>query len=497
MNQSREPKPCDSLTSYAFPTDNKLGEFYWRWFKLVIGFFLLASSLLVFYTTLSSQFHLKCLKCSEPVTNPDVRIGTETVSVEPTNISHIVFGIGGSAATWKNRSRYSELWWRPGQTRGFVWLDKRPSGNDTWPEKSPPYRISADSSRFRGSRSAVRIARIVAESVRLGMEGVRWYVMGDDDTVFVTENLVSVLGRYDHEEFYYVGGVSESVEQDVMHSYGMAFGGGGFAISYGLARELARVLDDCLVRYASFYGSDQRVHACLTEFGVPLTAEAGFHQVDLRGNIYGLLAAHPLAPLVSLHHLDSVVPIIPGRTQHDALQSILGAARSDPSRILQQTFCYDRQRNWSVSVSWGYTAQIYTRILTPKDLSTPLRTFSTWRSYHEGPFTFNTRAWPKDPCDRPLVYLVDRVHDLGKGGTRSSYLREKNETQLSKECARSKQVAALKIETVAVFAPKMRRDEWRKALRRHCCDVHHEARHKNGIKVTIRKCHPSESLSPP
>lgn len=184
--------------------------------------------------------------------------------------------------------------------------------------------------------------------------------------------------------------------------------------------------------------------------------------MDLRGNIYGLLAAHPLAPLVSLHHLDSVVPIIPGRTQHDALQSILGAARSDPSRILQQTFCYDRHRNWSVSVSWGYTAQIYTRILTPKDLSTPLRTFRTWRTYHEGPFTFNTRALPKDPCDRPLVYFVDRVHDLGKGGTRSSYLREKNETELRKECARSEYVAALKIETVAVSSPKMRRDEWRK-----------------------------------
>lgn len=286
MNQSREPKLCDCLKPYALPAD-KLGEFHWRCLKLFLGFCLLASFLLVFYTTLSPQFLLKCPKYTNPVTSPDVRIGTEaetdtgaeTPSVEPTNISHILFGIGGSAATWKNRRRYNELWWRPGETRGFVWLDEMPSAHDTWPKESPPYRVSEDSSRFRGSRSAVRIARIVAESVRLGEEGVRWYVMGDDDTVFITENLVSVLGRYDHEEFYYVGGVSESVEQDVLHSYGMAFGGGGFAISYGLARELARVLDGCLDRYGYFYGSDQRIEACLAEIGVPLTVEAGFHQV--------------------------------------------------------------------------------------------------------------------------------------------------------------------------------------------------------------------------
>ncbi|KAE8651001.1 hypothetical protein Csa_002597, partial [Cucumis sativus] len=32
----------------------------------------------------------------------------------------------------------------------------------------------------------------------LGLENVRWFVMGDDDTVFFVENLVNVLGKYDH-----------------------------------------------------------------------------------------------------------------------------------------------------------------------------------------------------------------------------------------------------------------------------------------------------------
>jgi hypothetical protein len=108
---------------------------------------------------------------------------------------------------------------------------------------------------------------------------VRWFVMGDDDTVYYTDNLVSVLSRYDHNQMWYIGGNSESVEQDVIHSYDMAFGGGGFALSYPLAERLVSILDGCLDRYYYFYGSDQRIWACISEIGVPLSRERGFHQV--------------------------------------------------------------------------------------------------------------------------------------------------------------------------------------------------------------------------
>lgn len=184
--------------------------------------------------------------------------------------------------TWSDRRHYSELWWRPNLTRGFVWLDGEPGPSGTsWPGTSPPYRVSEDWARFKysSSRASVRIARIVLESFRLGLPNVRWFVMGDDDTVFFTENLVTVLAKYDHRQMYYIGGSSESVEQDVMHSYDMAFGGGGFAISYPLAAELVDVLDGCIDRYYRFYGSDQRIWACISEIGVPLTRERGFHQV--------------------------------------------------------------------------------------------------------------------------------------------------------------------------------------------------------------------------
>lgn len=204
---------------------------------------------------------------------------------ERTNISHILFGIGGSAETWGQRRQYCELWWKPNVTRGYVWLDQEP-GKETgpWPETSPPYKISADTSRFKytnwyGSRSAIRIARIVKESFELGSNNIRWFVMGDDDTVFFTDNLVNLLNKYDHREMYYIGGNSESVEQDMVHSYTMGYGGGGFAISYPLAAELVKILDGCIDRYADFYGSDHKIGGCISEIGVPLTRELGFHQV--------------------------------------------------------------------------------------------------------------------------------------------------------------------------------------------------------------------------
>ncbi|KAG6404414.1 hypothetical protein SASPL_136660 [Salvia splendens] len=169
----------------------------------------------------------------------------------------------------------------PGSTRGYVFLERVPAGSGGSIGSGIEHRVSSEWRRFRrtkGPESAVRIARVVADLYRVGLPGVRWFVMGDDDTVFFPENLAAVLGRHHHRRMVYVGGNSESVEQDVDHAYDMAFGGGGFAMSYPLAVELAAAMDGCLDRYHYFYGSDQRVWACVGELGVGLTREPGFHQ---------------------------------------------------------------------------------------------------------------------------------------------------------------------------------------------------------------------------
>lgn len=250
---------------------------------------IISISLLIAFFASSNQSHLNIVsKHSQRVENPSHRSLTQTSS-QKTTISHILFGIAGSAKTWDGRRHYSKLWWKPNTTRGFVWLDEEPLNNRTWPAELPAYKVSKDTSSFKytcwyGSRSAIRLTRIVKESFDLGLENVRWFVMGDDDTLFFTENLVTVLNKYDHSQMYYIGANSESVEQDLIHSYGVAYGGGGFAISYPLAAALVRILDGCINRYAQLYGSDQKIQACLSEIGVPLTKELGFHQVHLLVN---------------------------------------------------------------------------------------------------------------------------------------------------------------------------------------------------------------------
>ncbi|KAF8762156.1 hypothetical protein HU200_009700 [Digitaria exilis] len=378
----------------------------------------------------------------------------------PTSLSHILFGIGASAHTWGHRRGYVELWWRPGRTRGYVWLDEAPAA-------STPYRVSPDASRFGRRATASRLARIVADSFAAAANGtgeeVRWFVMGDDDTVFFPENLVAVLSRYDHEQPYYIGAPSESVRQNTRHSYGMAYGGGGFALSYPAAAELARVIDGCIDRYREFTASDDRVHACLSELGIPLTREPGFHHVnlDIHGDAYGLLSAHPVAPLVSLHHLDFIQPISPhGRTQLDALRSLFDAARLDPARSLQQAFCY-----------LGRVGLLRAAV----SLETPLHTFTPWRGSPDEPFLFNTRPWrPNDACARPMTFFLSGARNqtsvaAATATTVTEYSRHVAGGGGHPVCDKPSFRSAAAVRTVRVVAPKMNPADWQRAPRRQCC----------------------------
>ncbi|XVE96920.1 hypothetical protein REPUB_Repub02eG0265500 [Reevesia pubescens] len=500
--------PLKSCKFLVWPTITiKPIDLFFFLLKTILAIFTVVSISLFLFFAFSSQPHqwLSSPNRNNPVPTFDHQKFTtknnSTQAYERTNLSHILFGIGGSAKTWHDRRRYSELWWRPNVTRGFVWLDEKPPNDTNLPPTSPPYKISQDTSRFKytswyGSRSAVRMARIVKESFELGLDNIRWFVMGDDDTVFFLENLVTVLNKYDHNQMYYIGGNSESVEQDVIHSYNMAYGGGGFAISYPLAAELVKVLDGCIDRYASFYGSDQKVQGCMSEIGIPVTKELGFHQVDIRGNPYGLLAAHPLAPLVSLHHLDYVQPIFPGMNQIDSLKKLITAYEKDPSRTLQHSFCYDLKRNWSVSVSWGYSLQLYPSLVTAKKLETAFLTFQSWRTWNNGPFTFNTRPIGKDPCEKPVMYFLDRAERVNGDRTLTSYTRHIEDS--AKDCGRPDYAPALSVNFFNVSSARLNPAIWRVAPRRQCCEI---INGKDGVdnlvQVKIRGCNRFESVTPP
>ncbi|KAL0329837.1 UNVERIFIED_CONTAM: hypothetical protein Sradi_4970400 [Sesamum radiatum] len=86
----------------------------------------------------------------------------------------------------------------------------------------------------------------------------------------------------------------------------------------------------------------------------------GFHQYDVYGNLFGLLAAHPVTPLVSLHHLD--VSLFPNVTRVQALQRLKIPMQLDSAGLMQQSICYDKTNGWTVSVSWGFAIQIFREI---------------------------------------------------------------------------------------------------------------------------------------
>lgn len=420
----------------------------------------------------SSSDHRKLSTSSVVITKPksaEAESGPGT-----TNISHIVFGIGGSANLWEGRKNYIKIWYNKSEMRGIVWLDGEvEQSNEDDEDNLPEIRISEDTSKFRytnkqGHRSAIRISRIISETLRLGLKNVRWFVMGDDDTVFVTENLVRVLNKYDHRQYYYIGSNSESHLQNIYFSYAMAYGGGGFAISYPLALALEKMQDRCIQRYPVLYGSDDRMQACMAELGVPLTKELGFHQYDVYGNLFGLLAAHPVTPFVSVHHLDVVEPIFPNVTQVQALQRLTIPMKLDSAGLMQQSVCYHKPKKWTISVSWGFAVQIIRGVLSPREMEMPTRTFLNW--YRRADYTayaFNTRPVARNPCQKPFVYYLSKARfDKEKNQTVSEYLRHRVQHPL----CRWRMTEPSTIDKVIVYK-KPDPQLWTRSPRRNCCRI--------------------------
>lgn len=192
-------------------------------------------------------------------------------------------------------------------------------------------------------------------------------------------------------------------------------------------------------------------------------------QFDIRGDPYGVLAAHPLAPLVSLHHLDALEPIFPNKTHLDSVKSLVHAYRVDPPRILQQSFCYDRRHKWSVSISWGYTIQLHPSMVSALDLQTPLRTFKTWRSWNDGPFTFNTRPVSSDPCKQPITYFLEHIKDGKNGNTLTTYKRFVAHRE--KKCNKARYAHAMAMQRIVVISKKMDPQYWTKVAALHLYSI--------------------------
>ncbi|XP_051141064.1 uncharacterized protein LOC127258310 isoform X1 [Andrographis paniculata] len=427
----------------------------------------------VLSATLLLYIHLLDLHQQTTISSPAPPSG-------PLPLHHLLFSIASSSASIHSRASYIRVWHAPISRLNttFLFLDRPPP--QPQPAASlPPIIISPNaSSRHIGHR----IARVVRDAVALDVPGIYWYVFGDDDTLLFTENIARILSKYDHNQWYYIGCNSESYEQNDKFYFDMAFGGGGYAISAPLARVLAQVLDSCLNRNAHLYGSDARIFSCLAELGVQLTVEQGFHQVDVRGNLHGLLSAHPLSLMASLHHIDAVDPIFSFMSRTESLEHLFKAVSLDPARIFQQTVCYDANSLITVSASWGYAVEIYEGNQHLPELLSFQRSFRPWKrgkNVASSRFMFNMREYPNDPCKRPVVFFLhSAVRDTD--GVWTNYTRHE-----ARNCTRAKVIEKFKV--VRVFSPVVRFDmEQMKAPRRHCCVISSSS--DEDITIQIRNC---------
>jgi hypothetical protein len=170
---------------------------------------------------------------------------------------------------------------------------------------------------------------------------------------------------------------------------------------------------------------------------VPLTKHPGFHQYDVYGDLLGLLASHPVAPLVTLHHLDVVKSLFPDARSRPAAVRLLfdGPVKLDSAGVMQQSICYDGANRWTVSVAWGFAVLVARGVMSPREMEMPARTFLNW--YRRADYTayaFNTRPLARSPCQKPAVYYLSSARRAsGRGGettlTRYERWRHPNETR--------------------------------------------------------------------
>ncbi|XP_071712359.1 uncharacterized protein [Rutidosis leptorrhynchoides] len=350
---------------------------------------------------------------------------------QSTNISHLVFGIVGSTEAWYYRKGYIESWWRPNVTRGYLYLDTNPT-NDLlpWSQNSPPFRVSDDLSKLLNETKhaapiMVRMVHAIIEVFREEQEDVRWYIMGDDDSLFFVDNLVDVLSKYDHTKYIYIGGHSEFIMSNHWYSTDMGFGGAGLIMSYPLVKVVQKNIENCFRRYPYLTSADHILMTCVNDFGVSMTTHQGLHQIDLNGDISGLLSSHPKAPLLSLHHFDNIDPLFPTMNRVESTKHLMKASNVDQARLLQQTICYNRHLSWSFSVSWGYSIHIYERIIPRSFLKIPLETFKPWHPNFEPPlYMFNTRRLTNNSCLMPHMFSFDSIKRINDNEVLTSYVRE-------------------------------------------------------------------------
>jgi hypothetical protein len=169
-----------------------------------------------------------------------------------------------------------------------------------------------------------------------------------------------------------------------------------------------------------------------------------FVQMDIREDPFGILAAHPVTPILSIHHLDSISPIFPHMNQVQSLRKLTEAMKVESGSVMQQSMCYDEQLKWSFSVSWGYVVHVHYGFLKPHELEVAIRTFKSLQKKSDASaFSFKLRSYnSKDHCTHPTRYYMESMQGpLNNSNSNSSqdllesvYVKGDDERRAKADC---------------------------------------------------------------
>lgn len=108
-----------------------------------------------------------------------------------------------------------------------------------------------------------------------------WYIMIDDDTYLLVENLMYNLAKYNHNDKIYLGNPTEFQGCDGIKKMGegikFAHGGSGIIISRGAMIEMMKVIDVCIVKYKGCWAGDIRTALCLRDVDIYRKIEREFN----------------------------------------------------------------------------------------------------------------------------------------------------------------------------------------------------------------------------
>lgn len=175
-----------------------------------------------------------------------------------------------------------------------------------------------------------------------------WYALGDDDTLWIFQNLLQTLSTFSPQSRVFLGGLGNDEELQVSKDFwagrtdisaDMVFGGAGMILSHAVMAELQGGMLDCLAGMRHLHGGDERISLCVRNISnIGPHVLPGFHQLDYFDPTH-LFHLHPRSPVLALHHL--LEPTVFDAIEHRGLtlDKLEEGIAADPFSFLQGRKC--------------------------------------------------------------------------------------------------------------------------------------------------------------